>query len=325
MKTNLVLGLAIFAMVSCGLAGADDKPATSGDADAAWKAVDEAMNALTQRPEKRPQTREEAMDYLKKRIQAFDEAFAKFLVIGSSDARRWKARLIEAQTAGLREQLDLPSKGGMISSLKEIVEAPDADAGSKGEASAILILESEEEAEVGGKIDDWIARAGAHLKAYPATRLNSAIESKIETQKTMADLRKKPIDIKFTATDGSEVSMEKLRGKVVLIDFWATWCGPCVAELPNVLRAYAALHDKGFEIVGISLDSDRAKLDRFVQEKGMKWPQYFDGKGWENEISSRFGIDSIPAMWLVDKKGMLVSTSVRGRLEEAVEKALAAE
>lgn len=79
MKTILVFGAAVFAMASCGLAGADDKPTQS--ADAAWKAVDEAMTALMQRAEKRPQSREEAMDYLKNRIQAFDEAFAKFVVV----------------------------------------------------------------------------------------------------------------------------------------------------------------------------------------------------------------------------------------------------
>jgi thiol-disulfide isomerase/thioredoxin len=109
----------------------------------------------------------------------------------------------------------------------------------------------------------------------------------------------------------------------VLIDFWATWCGPCVAELPNVIKAYKELHPKGFEIVGISLDSDKAELQAFVKDKGMEWPQYFDGKGWQNEISTKYGINSIPAMWLLNKKGMVVSTNARGGLEEQVAKLLA--
>jgi thiol-disulfide isomerase/thioredoxin len=109
---------------------------------------------------------------------------------------------------------------------------------------------------------------------------------------------------------------------VVLIDFWATWCGPCVAELPNVLKAYKELHPKGFEIVGISLDSDKEKLESFVKEKGMDWPQFFDGKGWKNEISSNYGINSIPAMWLVDQKGMVIDTAARANLEEKVAKLL---
>lgn len=134
----------------------------------------------------------------------------------------------------------------------------------------------------------------------------------------------KPLELAFTALDGREVSMEKLRGKVVLIDFWATWCGPCRAELPNVRAAYAKLHPRGLEIVGISLDNEKAKesLTKFVAKEEMSWPQHFDGKGWENEWAQRFGIDSIPAMWLVDKKGVLRDQSARGNLEEKVEKLL---
>ena len=138
----------------------------------------------------------------------------------------------------------------------------------------------------------------------------------------MAELKSKPLDIKFTAVDGREVDLSKMRGKVVLIDFWATWCGPCVAELPNVLKAYKELHPKGFEIVGISLDSDKAKLESFVKDKGMEWPQFFDGKGWKNEIATTYDIHSIPAMWLVDQKGMVIDTAARGGLEEKVAKLL---
>jgi thiol-disulfide isomerase/thioredoxin len=133
----------------------------------------------------------------------------------------------------------------------------------------------------------------------------------------------KPLAIKFTAVDGREVDLAKMKDKVVLVDFWATWCGPCVAELPNVKAAYEKLHPKGFEIVGISFDQSKEKLENFVEKEKMPWPQYFDGEGWHTKIGQEFGINSIPAMWLVDKKGILRDMSARADLEQKVEKYLA--
>jgi thiol-disulfide isomerase/thioredoxin len=133
----------------------------------------------------------------------------------------------------------------------------------------------------------------------------------------------KPVDIKFASVDGRPVDLAKLRGKVVLIDFWATWCGPCVREVPNVRATYQKLHPKGFEIVGISFDREKDQLTKFVQEQQMTWPQYFDGKQWENEFGKQFGIEAIPAMWLIDKKGNLRDLEGREDLADKVEKLLA--
>ena len=134
-----------------------------------------------------------------------------------------------------------------------------------------------------------------------------------------------PLDLKFTAVDGRTVDISKMRGKVVLVDFWATWCPPCRAEVPGVVAAYKKYHNKGFNVVGISLDQDKSALLRFTKENGMVWPQYFDGKGWDNEISSSFGINEIPAMWLVGKDGKVLTTNARDDLDGQIEKALAAQ
>ncbi len=132
--------------------------------------------------------------------------------------------------------------------------------------------------------------------------------------------------IAFTDLNGVEVDLEKMKDKVILVDFWATWCGPCVAEMPNVIAAYEKYKDKGFEIVGISLDDDKAAVEKFIADHKMAWPQYFDGKGWENELAQHFGIRSIPATFLVGKGGKIVASNLRGpALEAGIEEALAGE
>jgi thiol-disulfide isomerase/thioredoxin len=125
------------------------------------------------------------------------------------------------------------------------------------------------------------------------------------------DSHGKLVTLQFTAVDGREVNLAKLKGKVVLVDFWATTCGPCVKELPRVKQVYDKFREQGFEVIGISCDTDEERLNKFLADKEISWPQYYDGKGFNNKFSIEFGIDGIPHMFLVDKNGFLRFDNVR--------------
>jgi peroxiredoxin len=137
-----------------------------------------------------------------------------------------------------------------------------------------------------------------------------------------ADLIRKPLSLEYKAVDGREVDLEKMRGKVVLVDFWATWCTICMVELPKVKAAYQRFHPRGFEIVGITLDEEKAELDKLIKKEKIPWPQYFDGKGWENKFAQEFIVTSLPLMVLVDKKGIVRDLNAQEDLAEKVEKLL---
>jgi thiol-disulfide isomerase/thioredoxin len=153
------------------------------------------------------------------------------------------------------------------------------------------------------------------------------IEKQSEARKTQAALQPGAIfpDFNVKSLAGQPLSVGAFEGKVVLIDFWATWCGPCRNEQPYIIDAYEKHQTQGFEVIGVSLDSDGEKLNAFLKKHPrMAWPEFFDGQGWNNELAAKYGVQSIPFTVLIGKDGKIIKTDLRGEtIEPAVVAALA--
>ena len=308
-------------------------------------------------------TREESIQILQSWLTRQQTAAAAFLKKYPDDAHRWDAKIVALMTATQLQNFggEPVDAAASLKEVETVLAAPDATPATKAEAAYLHVqfLAQGADTDKPETIARLIKGVGSFIDVYPdskrapeiagmqmqliqmgavpdaeatlkklATSTNEEIaamaKSAIVQNEKMANLKAKPLDLKFTAADGKEFDLAKLRGKVVLLDFWASWCGPCIGEMPNVVATYKKLHDKGFEIVGVSLDQEKEAMEAALKKQGMTWTQYFDGQGWKNKISSSFGIESIPAAWLLDKKGMLRETDLRGDdLGKGVEKLLA--
>ena len=124
------------------------------------------------------------------------------------------------------------------------------------------------------------------------------------------------LEVSGTTIQGQPIDWSRYRGKVVLVDYWATFCGPCIAEMRNIKRHYQQYQDKGFEVVGVSLDQSRDAAADFVDQRNIPWPVIVGDRpeeaGWQHPMAVRYGVTSLPFAVLVDREGKVVNVNARG-------------
>lgn len=242
------------------------------------------------------------LSMVKERLQNFAKKYPE-----AEEA--YEARFQLAQIAAqVDNQLDEAIKG-LEACVKELAAKEDRkELRAKG---MFLLARVQIEAAQYAEARKNLAEIRSSLPDSPLAQAASSMLAQLDAGEKLA-IGKPILPFEAPGLDGKKWSPKSFEGKVLLIDFWATWCGPCRKEMPHVKKTYEEFHSKGFEILAVSLDESEEKLRNYVKDEKLPWAQCFDGKGWENEVAGIYGIKSIPATFLVDRMGKIRYKNLRG-------------
>jgi thiol-disulfide isomerase/thioredoxin len=311
----LMGGLAFLVFSGSYLTAQQEQPAAQPAEDRyavpAGDDVDALVQFLNRVAEFRPQSQEEAIAHSQKALPALEQASARVLELEKDEtsAAYRTARRIQLQIRAMKLP-ELDEKGR-----EALLDEVTAFLGGKADLPLEDLGVAVQTAQMLEQLDSPLA--GKAYETFGTILAKHENEGVAEFGNTMLGSAKRlnlvgsSMKIEGSTVDGQAFDLASLKGKVVLVDFWATWCGPCRAEFPNIMTAYDRYSDKGFEVVGISLDQDREALDQYLAEKEVPWITLHENEG-QHSAAIEYGVNAIPFMVLIDREGKVVSTQARG-------------
>ena len=221
-----------------------------------------------------------------------------------------KRMLIVADAQKMFQTGEFAGAAALVTKTAALLEADPDDLQTAG--LAMQLAGALEQIPGGGEVAVSAIKTFGPLFAKSGNDRVKQLAESFQGKLRLLELPGKPMEIKGALLDGTPFDQAKFAGKVVLVDFWATWCGPCIAEIPNMLEQYEKYHEQGFEVVGISLDEDKAEVEKFVTENKIPWPILFAGKGWQDPVAQFYGISGIPQLVLIGRDGNVITLDCRG-------------